>query len=147
MPCAVQVSCLDDDGLMSEFKALQMLALYNGPGGADPNNPSEDGDKTSLIGTDPNSPIPDDTANMIDQAVTEALADEGKKCKHMDENLKEFLLQQGATQDWHVCRCMYSPPPHTHTTSPHTRPCHKQATHAVCWHVAVLICRWKWQEP
>jgi hypothetical protein len=83
---------------MSEFKALQMLALYNGPGGADTNNPSEDDDNTSLMDTDANSPSPDDTANMMDQAVTDALADEGKKCKHMDETLEEFLLQQVAHQ-------------------------------------------------
>jgi hypothetical protein len=63
------VSGLDDDGLLSEFRALQMLALYNGPAGGDASNTMQD-----------------DTAT----------AEQGKKCKHMDEDLEEFLLQQVA---------------------------------------------------
>jgi hypothetical protein len=70
---------------MSEFKALQMLALYNGPGGAE------------ATGDNPN---PDDTANLMDQTVSDALADEGKKCKHMEVNLEEFLLQQACMHEW-----------------------------------------------
>lgn len=109
MAPSVQVSGLDDNGLLSEFKALQMLALYNGPGGADTNNPSEDDNKASLMHTDANNPSlsPNDTANLMEQAVIDALADEGKRCKHMDENLEEFLLQQVTNQAGHACMCMY----------------------------------------
>jgi hypothetical protein len=109
MAPSVQVSGLDDNGLLSEFKALQMLALYNGPGGADTNNPSEDDDKASLMHTDANNPSlsPNDTANLMEQAVIDALADEGKKCKHMDENLEEFLLQQVTNQAGHACMHVY----------------------------------------
>jgi hypothetical protein len=86
---------LDDDGLLSEFRALQMLALYNGPAGAD----------TSGLGDD----------------VSGGGGDQSKKGKHaMDEDLEEFLLQQvtalscnryqllsafGTSPQLHACGC------------------------------------------
>jgi hypothetical protein len=71
LPPTFQVSGLDDDVLLSEFKALQMLALYNGPAGAE------------------DSTFEDD--------ITSAKQD--KKCKHVDEGLEEFLLQQVGTHE------------------------------------------------
>jgi hypothetical protein len=86
---AVQVSALDDDELLSEFRALQMLALYNGPGGADNSSSSED---------DGTTPIDQDT-NGMDQKKKR----KQKKGKHMDEDLEDFLLQQvGTKRSWHV---------------------------------------------
>jgi hypothetical protein len=71
-----QVSCLDDDGLLSEFTALQMLALYNvNPGG------------TATCSADTNKPLDTDDAR---QAREQILTD----CKRMDEELEEFMLQQ-----------------------------------------------------
>jgi hypothetical protein len=71
---AVQVSCLDDDGLLSEFTALQMLALYNV-------NPCQAG------GADSNSALDNDDARQTrDQILT--------GCKQMDEELEEFMMQQ-----------------------------------------------------
>jgi hypothetical protein len=57
---------------MSEFRALQLLALYNGPGGA--GSSTTEGDVTG--------------------------GDQAKKAKHMDEDLEEFLLQQ--VLPWHA---------------------------------------------
>jgi hypothetical protein len=79
--CAVQVSCLDDDGLLSEFTALQMLALYNV-------NPCQAGgaaDTNSVLDTD-------DARQTRDQILTD--------CKQMDEELEEFMMQQVANQAW-----------------------------------------------
>ncbi len=68
----MQVSDLDDDGLLSEFRALQMLALYNGPASS----------STTALEDD------------------ETAGDQAKKTKHMDEDLEEFLLQQVRESPW-----------------------------------------------
>jgi hypothetical protein len=74
-----QVSCLDDDGLLSEFTALQMLALYNvNPGGA------------STCRADTNNPLDNDDARQTREQILTG-------CKQMDEELEEFMLQQVAT--------------------------------------------------
>jgi hypothetical protein len=74
MLCAVQVSCLDDDGLLSEFTALQMLALYNV-------NPCQAG------GGDANSALDTDDARQTRDQILSG-------CKQMDEELEESMLQQ-----------------------------------------------------